>query len=471
MSRILPMAWVAVLFAASAPLAWAADGAPDPSFGSGGHAFVTPDNVEARTLYPYAVTAQPDGKLLLAGFRGQFNPDTPWELKLRAMLARLNADGSVDTSFGNSPIPGVVVLPDLVPDTRIQSIQSMRRLDDGSILAAGTAVAEAPATGFVLKLHADGSLDTSFGTQGKTQLAYTEFDALAVDRQGRIVVAGTNVEDFGRSIATVVRLLPDGSFDPAFGSAGVRAIDWDDATQAGNLDDVALTADDRIVVGGRYSTGGPNSDFAIARFNADGSFDTGFAGRGWRTFNDFGAASARNGVERVALGADGSIAFSGQYADATGHSALVLGRLVADGSTDASFGDVASPGYLKPAILAGTFGVDTNALLMQPDGKLVVAVAYFGQQTKQNFFVLRATADGRLDTDFADAGLLVADLAPDGVGSQAGSLALQPDGRLIVAGRVQRTPSTDETEPVGELGVMRLLNTAAPDRVFADGFD
>ncbi|MBO9664348.1 hypothetical protein [Dokdonella sp.] len=443
----------------------AADGAPDPSFGDGGRAFVTPDDVEARTLYPYASAVLPDGKLLFGGFRGQFNPKLPWELKLRAMLARMNADGSVDTSFGNTSIPGVVVLPDLVPNTRIQSIQSMYRLEDGSILAAGTAVAEAPATGFVLKLHADGSFDTGFGTQGKTVLPYTEFDALAVDSQGRIVVAGTNVEDFGRTIATVVRLLPDGSFDAGFGDAGVRAIDWDDATHAGSLDDVALTADDRIVVGGRYSTGGPNSDFAIARLAADGRFDTSFAERGWRSFNDTGAASPRNGVERLALAADGSIVFAGQYTNAAGRAALVLGRLAADGATDAGFGDTASPGYLKPAILSDAFGVDATDLLIQPDGKPVVAVTYFAEQTKKQFFVLRAGADGRLDTGFADGGLLIADLAPDGAGSETGCLVQQPDGRLVVAGRAERS------DPLGDLAVLRLLGDAPTDRVFADGFD
>lgn len=469
MQRTLILAaCLAVSFAAPGR---AADGAPDPSFGTGGTALIAPDNVEARTLYPYASAVLPDGKLLFGGFRGQFNPEIPWELKLRGMLARMNADGSVDTSFGNSPMPGVVVLPDLVPDTRIQSIQSMQRLADGSILAAGTAVAKAPATGFVLKLHADGSFDTTFGTQGKTTLQYTEFDALAVDSQGRIVVAGTNVEDFGRSIATVVRLLPDGSFDASFGNAGVRAIDWDDATHGGNLDDVALTADDRIVVGGRYNTDGPNGNFAIARLNADGSFDTGLAGSGWRTFNDIGAPSARNGVERLVLDADGRIAFAGQYTNAANRSALVLGRLAADGSTDATFGDPASPGYLKPAILADTFGVDTTDLLIQPDGKLVASVAYFGEQTRQNFFVLRASADGRLDSDFADAGVLVADMLPSGVGSQAGCLAQQPDGRLIIAGRARDVEPADQTEPLGHLAALRLLGDALPDSIFADGFD
>jgi tetratricopeptide (TPR) repeat protein len=122
----------------------AADGQPDPNFGFGGAAYITPDDVEARELRPYAALALPDGKILVAGERNKFIPSSPFDPHMRAMIARLNADGSADDTFGNVPgIPGLFVLPDLVPDTGagMQVIEAMQRLDDGSIIVAGTAQA------------------------------------------------------------------------------------------------------------------------------------------------------------------------------------------------------------------------------------------------------------------------------------------------------------------------------------------
>jgi uncharacterized delta-60 repeat protein len=449
-----------------APPCLAVDGTPDPGFGVDGISFITPDDIEARQLHPYATAVLPDGSLLFGGFRSQFNPEVPFEPVLRAMVARMQADGSVDTDFGNSSIPGVAVLPDIAADSRIQSIEAMQVLDDGSIIAAGSAFAHAPATGFVTRLHADGSVDATFGDAGMSRLAFTELHALAIDSQGRLVVAGTNVEDFDHSFGTVARFTADGILDPGFGEAGIRAVDWDASGHSSYLEDLALGSDDSIVVGGRYSLGGAASDFAIARLDSEGAYDTTFAGSGWRLFHAQDVASSTNNVERLVLAPDGAIAFAGQYTNAGGKRALVFGRLLADGTTDAGFGDTASPGYLRPAILPDAFVVDATDLLMQDDGKLIASVSYYSPTIKDVFIVLRTTAAGLSDPDFADAGVLQMDLAPDGTSSDAASMALQADGRLVVAGAAERT------EPLIDLAVVRLLNGASvADPVFADGFE
>ncbi|HVJ62065.1 MAG TPA: hypothetical protein VM555_05060 [Tahibacter sp.] len=449
--------------------AHAADGVPDPDFGDGGGgaAFIRPDDVEARQLHPYATSILPNGQILLGGFRSQHNPEVPFEPVLRAMVARLNADGSVDTGFGNTTIPGVAVLPDIAPDSRIQAIHAMHVLADGSVVAAGTALAHAPATGFVVRLAADGSVDTAFGTQGFTRLAYTDISALAIDTRGRVVVAGNNREDFGHMFGTVTRLTPNGAIDTSFADAGTRAIDWDGGVNGNALDALAIGADDAIVVGGSYDTGeGPGSDFAIARFTADGDYDTTFAGTGRRRFKAADVVSPVNHIERLALAPGGAIAFAGQYTNTGGKRALVISRLDAHGATDTAFGDPASPGYLRPAIVPDAFGVDTTGFLVQPDGKLVASVTYYSPTLKKEFLAVRTTAAGTLDATFADGGLFALDLAPQGPSSETGSMALQADGRLVVAGAAERE------EPLIDLAVVRLRNPSiAPDMIFADGFD
>ena len=386
--------------------AHAADGVPDPDFGDGGGgaAFIRPDDVEARQLHPYATSILPNGQILLGGFRSQHNPEVPFEPVLRAMVARLNADGSVDTAFG---------------------------------------------------------------TQGFTRLAYTDISALAIDTRGRVVVAGNNREDFGHMFGTVTRLTPNGAIDTSFADAGTRAIDWDGGVNGNALDALAIGADDAIVVGGSYDTGeGPDSDFAIARFTADGDYDTTFAGTGRRRFKAADVVSPVNHIERLALAPGGAIAFAGQYTNTGGKRALVISRLDAHGATDTAFGDPASPGYLRPAIVPDAFGVDTTGFLVQPDGKLVASVTYYSPTLKKEFLAVRTTAAGTLDATFADGGLFALDLAPQGPSSETGSMALQADGRLVVAGAAERE------EPLIDLAVVRLRNPSiAPDMIFADGFD
>src|SRR6185312_7013083 len=110
-----------------------------------------------------------------------------------------------------------------------------------------------------------------------------------------------------------------------------------------------------------------------------------------------------------------------------------------------------------------------SGLVVQPDGKLVISATFFASSEKSQFLALRTTANGQLDPDFAEGGVFEADLAPDGDFSEASALAMQPDGRLILAGRAHRI--TTDAWPV-DLGIVRLLNSVGPtDTIFADGFE
>jgi uncharacterized delta-60 repeat protein len=173
-----------------------------------------------------------------------------------------------------------------------------------------------------------------------------------------------------------------------------------------------------------------------------------------------------NRILRMTLMQDGRIAFAGYHNAGENITGLILGRVAADGSTDATFGDAASPGFSVPAILPGAESVNATALVMQGDGKLLVSTAAYVAPAKENFYAIRTTADGLLDPDFAQAGILEADLAPDGYYSEISAMTVQPDGRIVVGGRSARSTES----PVVDFAGMRLLNPSM-DNIFANGFD
>jgi len=469
-----PLAAALALSAAiGASTALAADGDLDPSFGTGGIAYITPDLVDAQELQPYKAIVLPDGKIL---FGGSLDAPTtvPFEQTYRGMLARFNADGTVDTGFGNSSIPGIVALPQLVSDHRMENIESIARLDDGSIIAVGISQVTSQEKGFLVKMDENGVIDTTFaGGSGYLLLPLYYPHAVGIDSQGRIVVAGESINT-STFVYTgeVMRFAADGTPDTTYGDSGIASLGFDGAGNSGYLADLIVNGDDSVIVGGHYEVygSGLGSDFAIAKLDASGAPDASFGDAGSRVFHDPTDDSMINGVQRIAATSDGGIAWAGYYyVIDTGANPMILGHLAADGSTDTAFGDAATPGYSRPAVETAASFVYPSALLVQPDGKLVVSATYSGFPNKEDFLAIRTSSTGLLDATFGTGGIVEIDLAPppDGVYSESSAAALQPDGRIILGGRAQLS-----SEFLVDLGVVRLLNTAGPtDTIFADGFE
>ncbi len=460
----------ATLMAATiAPPCSAADGDADPTFGNAGISYVTPDDVDAREIMPSAAIVLPDGKLLFGGARNKIVDGSPWfEPQIRGMLLRLNADGSADGSFGNTAIPGLLELPDLVSGTRMQSIESMVRLEDGSIIAVGTGMVNNPQRGFIVKLDADGTLDAGFGNGGTVLLPEFYPHVIALDSQGRALVGGEYFQlPTQLYTSTVIRFSADGEPDASFGNAGNASIVWSDASLSGFISDLKVTADDGVVIGGGFESygAGMGSDFAIARLDADGNLDSTFAGSGWRVFHNPAETTTSNRINKLALMADGAIAFGGYHASGENLTGLILGRVTADGTSDPDFGDA---GFSIPPVLPTAQSVNVTAMLLQPDARLIVSTSQWVAPDKLNFYAIRINASGELDTDFAANGIFETDLAPDGNYSEISTMTLQPDGRIVVAGRSMRSTES----PVVDFAAMRLLNAAGPDdHIFVDGFE
>jgi uncharacterized delta-60 repeat protein len=263
----------------------------------------------------------------------------------------------------------------------------------------------------------NGALDPAFGSEGKVTVGIPGgASAMARQADGKMVALGTR---------TLARYNTDGTLDATFGTAGAVTIVFggvQDAAQG-----VALQPDGKIVVVGSTRTG-TRDDFALARYNADGSLDTGFgtAGRVSTDFNGFA-----DKAWAVLVQNDGGIIVAGHAATATPLGAdndFAVARYTSAGALDTTFG---TGGKATTNVAGGTDLAYAAAL--QPDGKIVVAGRVAdGGAANPDVGLVRYNTDGTPDPDFGDAGVVRADLTA-GNWDEASAVAVQPDGKLVVA--------------------------------------
>ena len=253
---------------------------------------------------------------------------------------------------------------------------------------------------FLARFNPDGSLDTSFGTDGivMTDVAgpWDEGQALAIQADGRIVVVGSSDSVGDASDFAIVRYHPDGSLDTGFGDDGKVILDLGSPEDYGS--DVAIQSDGKIVVSG---TAG--DDLVLARLLADGSLDAGFASQGTFT-RDVGFSG-----NALKIQADGKIVVAGDgYTSYTG-SILGLARLSSDGSLDLTFGNqgVVTTDFTPGMNRYDDFGTD---VIIQADGR-IIAAGSTETASGWDFAVARYHPDGRLDSSFGAGGLVTTDFA------------------------------------------------------------
>lgn len=320
-----------------------ADGSLDAGFASGGRSII--GRVPTSSDEAYGLALQADGRIVVAGTSFLISFGT------RSVALRLAANGAVDSSFGNQgdgwflnprvgddiglalasgsggfaiagyapgsggndatvvrldtlgmPLPffgdaGFVIA---APDTNLAYAVAMQA--DGKVLIAGSLDGDS-GMGFVQRFNSDGSVDDTFAGDGRAELAAaTRISGLAVQADGRIVgvgLAGTGM--------AVVRLLADGSLDPAFASGGLFTLSaGSQGLMSLGPQAIALPADGRIVVAGRAAGAGIGTVGFAARLLADGSLDAAFAG-GVRVVD----APTDIDFKAVAVQADGDIVLAG----------------------------------------------------------------------------------------------------------------------------------------------------------------
>jgi uncharacterized delta-60 repeat protein len=253
--------------------------------------------------------------------------------------------------------------------------------------------------------------------------------AVVVDANGNIVLAGSGS---GGANSVLARIAPSGALDQGFGSAGIATHDL--SMNAGDsLRALVRMGDGRYVGCGVFSNvvAGTAQDFVVARFNSDGSLDGTFNSVGYTvtSFLQSGQGGAlADQCNAVALQADGMIVSAGTTNEA-GHVHVALTRHTALGQPDAGFGNGGKLDIDAAATLSGDS--EARALLIQPDGKLLVA-GYASGPGNYDFLVMRLNANGSPDTTFGSGGIT---RTPIGSSEDiANAMVRQPDGRIVLAG-------------------------------------
>ena len=403
--RILTLAALAAFLALGAAAGAVTPGALDPTFGSGGRVTV---NMNTQVSDAQAVVVQPDGRIVVGGGAGEADFG----------LARLKPNGALDSAFGS----GGKVTTSL--GSFGAAVYGLALQPNRKIVAVGIDYLSQYASDFVVaRYNPNGSLDSSFGNGGIVTTDFARLDtghAVVVQPDGTIVVAGEAIGPGGPTIA-LARYRPDGSLDPGFGSGGM--VQSHVGFGAGT--DIARQADGKLVVSGTVS-GNPGTQFALLRFNPDGSLDTSFGSAGVAEA-PVGSWSTPYGV---ALQPDGKILAAGNAADSYGHYGWGVVRLNADGTMDDSFGHGGAV-----VTNTGPSGGVASAIAVQQNGKIVTAGdSPFEYATDgANLTVVRYEPNGALDRRFGKNGIVNTTFGNVEY-NYGNGLALQRDGKILVSG-------------------------------------
>jgi uncharacterized delta-60 repeat protein len=418
LKRLLAIFAISMLLVSWLPLrqADAADGALDPSFGSGG--FVTTDfgDGSATSASPRAVAIQPDGKIVVAG-----------DDSSQIVLVRYNPDGTLDAAFGNG---GIVTTKSGGPPF-LSSAVAVVLQPDRKIVVAGRVPgsgATGSKSGFgIARYNPDGSLDTSFGDGGEVRTDFgipADARAMVLQPDGKMIVAGGVQSGFFNGFA-LARYNSNGSLDPSFGSGGtVITTNFTASNLSGLANALTLQADGKIVAAGTF--GRPPSlfvplttdGFALVRYNANGTLDPTF-GNGGKVTTVFNSNEQATGV---AFQPDGKIVASGGTSPpGVGKIHFALARYNADGSLDPTFGACGSG---KVTTDIESHGNDTASnFTLQPDGKIILADGFDG------FVLARYNPNGSLDTSFGAGGEVIS--SAGGLVGGIRAIALQRDGKIV----------------------------------------
>ncbi|MBL9133011.1 MAG: hypothetical protein JNG86_17510, partial [Verrucomicrobiaceae bacterium] len=410
-----------------------ADGQPDKAFGTEGMVYtaIGAGDDQARTMIQ-----QVDGRILVGGYS---HNGTNYDFA----LVRYNLDGSLDVTFNATGKVTTAI------STGDDFVRSLALQPDGKIVAAGYSVAAGTGTSenvTMARYLPDGALDSSFGVAGKVIISLsTDADfgrSVAVLADGNILVAGEMRPSGGGSTNFfVARLTPGGALDSSFGSGG--AVTTDVAGANDTVLTMKLQADGKMVVAGFASTAG-NNNFALVRYNPNGTLDTSFNGTG------IVSTDINGGGDDQAFGlmiqGDGKLVAAGH---ANSNMVCVV-RYTTGGVLDTTFSIDG-----KHAFQTGTFSRG-HAVAQQADGAVVVV------GTSQNggpgdFLVARLQANGTPDPVFGGAGKVTT--AVNSGGEVIYDLALAADGKIVAVGHGQNGATRDFT-------VARYLQNGVLDVTF-----
>jgi uncharacterized delta-60 repeat protein len=301
----------------------------------------------------------------------------------------------------------------------------------------------------LVRLTAAGALDTSFGTGGRVLVAFNlgavgqrgDYGAaLALQDDGKILVAGSSESSTAEQVMTVVRLNANGQRDTSFDGDGRASIDFGPDYGYATATQVRQLADGGILLAGFvlfFGDQGVTADFALARLLANGAPDPGFGAGGKVVFGfDVGGREVDGAYDVVEL-PDGRLLACG-FADVTAPSNADMAcmRFLANGTPDPAFAAV-----LVPFDRGGDLIDSAAGIALDDQGRIVLAGAAAVAADNDNFALARLHPDGELDLSFGNGGTVTHNSCnplcfPEERDNPGTALTVQGDGRIIVAGRV-----------------------------------
>lgn len=471
----------------------------DSSFGDNGYVYL--DINPSAHDRARSIGLQTDGKIIVAGYSGgEFE------------LARLNTDGSLDTTFGSS---GLVTTPVGIGNSELHS---MKVLADDRIITVGTGIPVADQDIATVRYLADGSLDTSYGSGG---IELTDFSGndigydILVDGSGRYIIAGSvdgngSSEDFlvarltttggidvsfntvgsnvidvnfdedvfhslffqtggeiiagGKSITasgrrfTTARFNADGTLDTSYGASGIST---ESVSNIDFLYELIPFADDTFLgVGSCWDVGGSN--FCLIKYDADGAIDTSFATNG-AFYQDLLGAETIFAALRLP---DGSFLAGGETSNSTSYDRqrTLLTHFTSNGALNT--GLFTSTGYRDDFNLSYA-DQDVATMALTPNNKILTIAT--GRSLTNDTFLSQLNLDGSLDTEFGTQGVNNANIS-DNL-EYANALGFQSTGKIIVAGGGWGTGGTNSNIRLSRFNTDGTLDTSFGSESGRQDFD
>jgi uncharacterized delta-60 repeat protein len=372
------------------------NGAVDSSFATDGVAYIYFHYLKNEA---HSLVIQPDGKIIAAGVSNNGSVDL-------FAVARLNTNGDVDSTFG---INGQTITAIGTSDERIHTAALQK---NGKIVVAGY--------NNVVRYTENGTQDSTFGTNGIAYLPWLFCESMAILNDGRIIAGGYSDNQF-----TIACLTENGIPDSTFGTNGIKESIIGLTSEITSL---RIQPDGKILAAGNAYFEAPTNFLALARYNINGDPDNDFGTNGIVT-RQIGTWS--NNISSVLLHPNGNIIVAGSSNYDRKYQHFSLTRFNATGNIDPSFG---TNGSAEGEI--GTTQSAINSIAIQSDGKIVAAgtTSVNPDRTGSNIALIRYNHDGAIDPSFGTRGIVITSIDTN---SYANTVAIQSDGKIIVAGSSQ----------------------------------
>jgi uncharacterized delta-60 repeat protein len=449
------VAVVVVGCAAVLALAGSAAGAAgdlDPTFGAGG-VVETPalgiGGSEANDLI-----VLPGGDMVAAGFLVTAFTLDPFTINIDFALVRYDTNGIPDAAFGAA---GAAQAEFAGGNDQAEAVA---RQPDGKLVAAGWAATDSTSSDIefaIARFNADGTLDSTFSGDGKATTNFTSsadfgYD-VAIDAAGRILVVGTaGLDSFGGTVGdfALARYNPDGTPDVTFGPDGKKVIDFAGSPSSQDIAyGVAVQSDGKTVVAGTAGRDTAGSTH-VRDFALTRLNADGSLDTG---FGSSGRATTEfplkgSDISSVALAADGKIIAAGR-AGGGANADFALARYLPNGVLDSAFdGD----GTTTVDFFGG--GDEANDVVIDPLEGKIVAAGFAQPDSALRFALARFNTDGSLDTGFGTSGKVVTQIGTVALNhTQGRAVAMQDDGKIVLAGATQSV----------RFGLARYLASGVPD--------